>query len=172
MRTTASANWLWLTFAVIAADRLTKYAVESKTVVGFRHVLIPQFAALVHSRNSGVAFGLLGDSGNRWFPALLLVISAAVVLMLGWLLLTERVPSGLSAAGCALLAGGAAGNLLDRMLHGAVTDFVELHAGTFYWPAFNLADSAITIGAVLLAIEMFRSSGQTSSDTRHPSTQE
>jgi signal peptidase II len=61
----------------------------------------------------------------------------------------------------ALLAGGAAGNLVDRVMHGAVTDFVELHAGNFYWPAFNLADSAITAGAALMVIEMFRG------DSRH-----
>jgi signal peptidase II len=169
MRTSASANWLWLTFAVIVADRATKYAIESRTVEGFRQVIIPNFAALVHNRNTGVAFGIFGESGNHWFPPLLLVISGAVVVFLTWLLLKGSVPGGVSAAGCALLAGGAAGNLLDRMLHGAVTDFVELHAGTFYWPAFNLADSAITVGAVLLAIEMFRSSGQTRNESLRPS---
>jgi signal peptidase II len=161
-----SARWLWLALAILAADRATKYAVESMTSEGFRRVVIPGFAALVHSRNSGMAFGLLGGADAQWLPSVLLLISAGVVLLLAWLLFTGRVYTALGGAGLALLAGGAAGNLLDRLLHGAVTDFVELHAGSFYWPAFNLADSAITIGAALLMIELFRG------DSRRPVTQE
>jgi signal peptidase II len=166
MRAAPSARWLWLALATLAADRVSKYAVESLTTEGFRRVLIPGFAALVHSRNTGMAFGLFGDAQARWFPAVLLVTSGAVVLLLAWLLYAGRVGSALAGAGVSLLAGGAAGNLLDRLLHGAVTDFLELHAGSFYWPAFNLADSAITIGAVLLMIELFRS------DSRHHAPQE
>jgi signal peptidase II len=150
-----SARWLWLAAAILAADRASKYAVESLTSEGFRRVLIPGFAALVHSRNSGMAFGLFGDGGARWFPAILLPVAGFVVLLLAWILFAGRVSTALSGAGLALLAGGAAGNLLDRLLHGNVTDFVELHAGNFYWPAFNAADSAITIGAIFLLIEMF-----------------
>lgn len=151
-----SARWLWLTLAILAADRATKYAVESLTAEGFRHVLIPGFAALVHSRNTGMAFGLFGDAGLQWVPVVLLFVSGGVVLLIAWILFAGLVNTALSGAGMSLLAGGAAGNLLDRLLHGAVTDFVELHAGSFYWPAFNLADSAITIGAALLLIELFR----------------
>jgi signal peptidase II len=166
MSTARSARWLWLAFAIVAADRATKYAVESLTDEGFRRVLIPGFAALVHSRNTGMAFGLFSGSDAQWFPVLLLVVSSGVVLLLAWLLFTGRVDTSLSSAGLALLAGGAAGNLLDRLIHGAVTDFVELHVGSFYWPAFNLADSAITIGAALLVIELFRG------DSRRPVAQE
>ena len=151
-----SARWLWLALAVLAADRATKYAVESYTSEDFRRVLIPQFAALVHSRNTGMAFGLFAGSGTRWLTVALLLVSFAVVLLLAWLLFAGRVATTLAQAGVALLAGGAAGNLLDRLLHGAVTDFLELHVGSFYWPAFNVADSAITVGAVLLVVEMFR----------------
>jgi signal peptidase II len=161
-----SARWLWLTLAVLAADRATKYLVESRTDEGFRHVLVSGFAALVHSRNTGMAFGLFGGADAAWFPAVLLLVSGAVVLLLAWLLFSGHAGGPLAGAGLALLAGGAAGNLLDRLLHGAVTDFVELHAGSFYWPAFNLADSAITVGAALLVIELFRG------DSRHTVTQE
>ena len=166
MAAVSSARWLWLTLAVVAADRATKYAVESRTTEGFRGVLISGFAALVHSRNTGMAFGLFAGSGTGWLSVALLLISSAVVLFLAWLLLSGRIATPLACAGLALLAGGAAGNLLDRVMHGAVTDFVELHAGNFYWPAFNLADSAITVGAVLLILEMFRG------DSRHAATQE
>ena len=166
MRAAPSARWLWLTLAVLAADRATKYAVESLTSEGFRRVLIPEFAALVHSRNTGMAFGLFGGSDTRWFSVALLLVSSAVVVFLVWLLLTGRATTTPAQAGLALLAAGAAGNLLDRLIHGAVTDFLELHAGSFYWPAFNLADSAITVGAALLAIEIFRG------DSRRAATQE
>jgi signal peptidase II len=103
-----------------------------------------------------MAFGLLADSQGRWVSLALMMMSAAVIFLLAWLLLAGRVPTTLSQAGLALLAGGAAGNLLDRLLHGSVTDFVELHVGRFYWPAFNLADSAITVGAILMVIDLFR----------------
>ena len=156
MRAAPSARWLWLALAILAADRATKYAVESLTTEGFHRVLVPGFAALVHSRNTGMAFGLLGESHARWVSLILLLISSAVVLLVAWLLFAGRVEKALTGAGLALLAGGATGNLLDRLLHGAVTDFVELHAGNLYWPAFNLADSAITIGAALLMMELFR----------------
>jgi signal peptidase II len=161
-----SARWLWLTLAILAADRATKYAVESLTDEGFRRVLIPGFAALVHSRNSGMAFGLFGGSDTRRFAMILLLVASAVVLLLAWLLFAGRVGTTLGGAGLALLAGGAAGNLLDRLIHGDVTDFVELHVSSFYWPAFNLADSAITIGAALLMIDLFRG------DSRRPVAQE
>jgi signal peptidase II len=151
-----SARWLWLALAVLAVDRATKYAVELLTEEGFQRVLIPQFAALVHSRNTGMAFGLFAGSDTRWLTAALLLVSFAVVMVLAWLLFAGRVATTLTQAGLALLAGGAAGNLLDRLLHGAVTDFLELHAGSYYWPAFNVADSAITAGAVLMLIEIFR----------------
>jgi len=156
MLVASSARWLWLTLAILAADRATKYAVESLTAEGFRQVLVPGFAALVHSRNTGMAFGLFGGSETRWFSLGLLLVAGAVVLLLAWLLVTGRSGTPLTGAGLASLAGGAAGNLLDRLLHGAVTDFVELHAGSFYWPAFNVADAAITVGAVLLIIELYR----------------
>ena len=156
MGAAASARWLWLALAVLAADRATKFAVERLTEEGFRRVLIPQFAALVHSRNTGMAFGLFAGSDTRWLTVALLLVSSAVVLVLAWLLLAGRVATTLTQAGLALLAGGAAGNLLDRLLHGAVTDFLELHVGSFYWPAFNVADSAITAGAILMLIEIFR----------------
>ena len=159
-----SARWLWLALAVLAADRATKYAVERFVAEHFRREFIPHFAALVHSRNTGIAFGLLADSQGRWVSLALMMISAAVIFLLAWLLLAGRVPTALSQAALALLAGGAAGNLLDRLLHGSVTDFVELHVGRFYWPAFNLADSAITVGAILMVIELFRG------DSRHAAT--
>jgi signal peptidase II len=150
----AGVRWLWLAVAILAADRATKYSIERFTTEGFRRRLVPNFADLVHSRNSGMAFGLFSESASKWISFLLVLSSAAVIILLVWLLLAEHVRTTESQAGVALIAGGAAGNLLDRLLHGGVTDFLELRAGNFRWPAFNLADSAITIGAALIIFEV------------------
>ena len=154
MAASRSVRWLWLTLAVLAADRATKYAIERLTDEGFRRPLVPNFADLVHSVNAGIAFGLLSESVSKWISLLLVLSSAAVISLLAWLLFAGHAGPLESQAGIALIAGGAAGNLLDRLLHGGVTDFLELRAGNFRWPAFNLADSAITIGAALIVFEL------------------
>ena len=150
------ARWLWLTLAVIAADRATKFLVERRLAEGARRELIANFAALVHAQNPGIAFSMFSESSSHWVVYALMGSSAVVVALLVWLIVSGHIEDAPIEAGLALIAGGAAGNLLDRLLHGGVTDFLELHAGRFFWPAFNLADSAITVGAVLLAFELIR----------------
>ena len=149
-----SVRWLWLALATLAADRGSKFAIERLTAEGFRRPLVPDFADLVHSVNAGIAFGLFSETASKWISFLLILSSAAVILLLVWLLFAGRAGRAESQAGIALIAGGAAGNLLDRLLHSGVTDFLELRAGSFRWPAFNLADSAITIGAALIIFEL------------------
>jgi len=151
-----SARWLWLALAVAAADRLTKSAVERFTAEGFRRPLIPGFADLVHSVNSGIAFGLFSDPPSKWVSMALIGSSTLVILLLAWMLVAGYAGKLETQIGVALIAGGAAGNLIDRLLHGGVTDFLELRAGSFRWPAFNLADSAITMGAVLILYDLLR----------------
>lgn len=150
----SSVRWLWLTLATLVADRASKFAVERITAEGFRRSLVPNFADLVHSVNAGIAFGLFSETASKWVSFLLVLGSTAVILLLVWLLIAGHAGRVESQAGIALIAGGAAGNLLDRLLHGGVTDFLELRAGNFRWPAFNLADSAITIGAALIVFEL------------------
>lgn len=150
-----SARWLWLTFAVVAADRASKFGVEQLTSQGYRRTMIPHFADLVHSVNAGIAFGLFSESDFKWVSFLLVTASTVVILLLVWLLAAGIAGGTASQAGIALIAGGAAGNLLDRLLYGGVTDFLELYAGKFRWPAFNVADAAITIGAVLIILDLF-----------------
>ena len=149
-----SVRWLWLTLAIVAADRASKFAIERLTTEGFRRPLVPNFADLVHNVNPGIAFGLFSETASKWIFFLLVLSSAAVIVLLIWLLVAGYAGRVESQIGIALIAGGAAGNLLDRLLHGGVTDFLELHAGTFRWPAFNLADSAITVGAALIIFEL------------------
>jgi signal peptidase II len=150
----AGARWLWLSLAVLAADRATKFAIERYTSPYFRFSVVSDIVMLVHNQNPGIAFGVLSNSTSPWLAPLLLITSAMVIVVLGWLLVSGRAGGRLAQAGLALILGGAAGNALDRLIHGGVTDFVEIRLGTFSWPAFNIADSAISIGAALVVVEL------------------
>jgi len=150
----ARIKWLWLTLAVVVLDRATKAWFESQTYEGYRRELVHNFAYFVQSRNPGMAFGLLSDTTSAWFRVALVAGSLLVIGALAWLLVAGRSSAGLTLAGLALLLGGATGNLTDRVLHGAVTDFFEVWLGSYHWPAFNVADSAITIGALLVVLEL------------------
>ena len=150
----AGARWLWLSLAVLAADRATKFAIEGYTSPYFRFSVVSDIVMLVHNQNPGIAFGVFSNSTSPWLAPLLLITSALVIVVLGWLLVSGRAGGRLAQAGLALILGGAAGNALDRLIHGGVTDFVEIRLGTFSWPAFNVADSAISIGAALVVAEL------------------
>lgn len=154
-----------LAFAVLALDQATKYAVERFTANGSSRTLIPGFLNLVHTTNSGVAFGLLADSPNPWLAPALIFFSVAVIVLLGWLLVTGRAGGWLGPWGLALILGGAAGNVLDRAMRHRVTDFIDFYLGSHHWYTFNVADSAIVLGAALVVLELFR-------DWRHHPTQE
>ena len=168
MSGTARPGWrglALLAFAVLASDQATKYVVERFTTVGSTRVLIPGFLNLVHTTNPGVAFGLLADSPTPWLPLLLIFFSVAVIVLLGWLLVTGRGGGMLGQWGLALILGGAAGNVLDRVMRRSVTDFIDFYMGSHHWYTFNLADSAIVIGAALVLVELFQ-------DWRHHPTRE
>lgn len=147
-------RWLWLTLAVVVLDRASKAWFEARTVEGWRHELIHNFIYLVHARNPGIAFGVLADSASTFTRVILISGSLAVIAVLAWLLVTGKIASTMGNAGLALLLGGAAGNVSDRIFHGAVTDFFEVWFGTYHYPAFNVADSAITIGAILILLDV------------------
>jgi signal peptidase II len=147
-------RWLWLTLAVVLLDRASKAWFESQTTEGWRHELIHNFMYLVHSRNPGLAFGIFSDSASAATRIILIVGSIAVIAVLAWLLVTSQSGSSMALAGLALLLGGATGNVTDRIVHGAVTDFFELWFGTYRYPAFNVADSAIFVGAALILFDV------------------
>ncbi|MFZ3332708.1 MAG: signal peptidase II [Candidatus Acidiferrales bacterium] len=151
-----------LSLGALAADQLSKHAVERYTAPGSLRVLVPGLLNLVHTTNPGVAFGLFADSENPWRGPVLIVFSVAVIGMLVWLLATGRAGGRAGECGIALILGGAVGNVLDRFLHHSVTDFIDFHIGAHHWYTFNVADSAIVIGAALVVLELFR-------DARHPS---
>jgi signal peptidase II len=150
----SGARWLWLSFGVLAADRATKFAIERYTSVFFRRPILSDIVVLVHNQNPGIAFGVFSDSNSSWLAPLLLLSSVAVMGLLVWILLSGRAGGRLAQCGLALILGGAAGNAIDRLIHGGVTDFLDVRLGTYHWPAFNVADSAISIGAVLVLIEL------------------
>jgi signal peptidase II len=164
---TQGARWLWLSLAVLAADRATKFAIEKYTSLFFRHSIITDIVVLVHSQNPGIAFSMFSDSRSRWLTPLL--VSSAVVVMglLVWMIITGRAGGALAQCGLALILGGAAGNALDRVIHGSVTDFLEVRLWKYIWPAFNVADSAITIGAILVVFELFFSGRQQAGSRGH-----
>jgi signal peptidase II len=150
----ARLRWLWLTLAVVLLDRATKAWFEVKTNEGWHHELIHNFIYLVHSKNPGIAFGVFADSPSPGMRLVLIVGSALVIAVLAWLFVAGHTGGSLTAAGLALLLGGATGNVTDRIVHGAVTDFFEVWLGSYHWPAFNVADSAITIGAALIILDV------------------
>lgn len=151
MSRTGGRPWLlaFVTAAVVCGlDQLSKAIVASSLVPGERRDFLP-LVDVVHVRNTGVAFGALG--GRGWLVPLLATVAAAGVLI--WFASNPDRPGGWLPAG--LVLGGAAGNLIDRVRLGAVTDFIKLP----HWPAFNLADVAITAGVIALLIVAERSAG-------------
>ena len=148
-------RWLWLTLAVVLLDRASKAWFEACTIEGWRHEVIRHFIYLVDSRNPGMAFGALADSASTTTRVMLIAGSLVVIGILAWLLVAGKISSRIGNAGLALLLGGAAGNVADRIIHGAVTDFFEVWIGTYHYPAFNVADSAITVGAALILLDVF-----------------
>jgi signal peptidase II len=147
-------RFLWLTLAIVILDRATKAWFEAQTFEGWTHELIHHFIYLVHSSNPGIAFSFFADSASPWTRVILIISSIAVIAGISWLLVSLKSGGTLTIAGLALLLGGATGNVTDRILHGAVTDFFEVWLGSYRWPAFNVADSAITIGAALIIIDV------------------
>jgi signal peptidase II len=150
----SGARWLWLSLAVLAADRATKFAIERHTSPFFRRPVVSDIVVLVHSQNPGIAFSMFSDSRSPWLAPLLVASSVVVMALLVWMIVTGRAGGAMAQCGLALILGGAAGNALDRVIHGGVTDFLEVRLWTYVWPAFNVADSAITIGAVLVLFEL------------------
>jgi signal peptidase II len=156
---TARAKWpiaLGTAALVIALDQLTKVVVASRMRLHETIPLLDGFAALTYVRNTGAAFGLLAGRAVALRVPFFLVISALAVVLLVWFLRSVPAERRWIIAACGGVAGGAIGNMIDRILLGEVIDFVDLSIGTYHWPAFNVADSAITIGVIVLCLDALR----------------
>jgi signal peptidase II len=148
----SALRWLWLALAVIVLDQASK-ALVVETFELFEVLPLLPMLELTRLHNTGAAFSFLaGASGwQRWFfIGLALVVAAGITV---WLRQLPARGQSLLAAGLALVMGGALGNVIDRVQHGHVIDFIHLHWREAYFPAFNVADSAITIGAALLILD-------------------
>lgn len=153
---TARSLMYGLAGAVFAVDRLTKWVIETHVSAFDNHVVIPGFFEIVHSQNSGAAFGLFAESTSEWRTALLVGFSiVALVALVVMLWRTARLDRK-TAIALALILGGAMGNVFDRVRWGTVTDFLLFYIGNYQWPAFNAADSAIVIGSGLLLLDFFK----------------
>jgi signal peptidase II len=142
---------LWIAAVVFFSDQLTKFA-ASDYLTRHGDVQLTSFLnfALVH--NTGAAFGFL-SSASGWQNILFIVVASVACIVILWMTWRLTTNDRVLGAGLMLVLGGAAGNLTDRLLHGYVIDFVDVYYRAWHWPAFNVADSAITVGAVLLAVD-------------------
>ncbi|HKQ96575.1 MAG TPA: signal peptidase II [Candidatus Polarisedimenticolia bacterium] len=160
----ASGRLLWaaLSATILLFDQISKAQVRRLLPLHESVTVLPGFVQLTHVTNRGALFGMLHDLPDPWRSALFtLVPLLAIVLILGF---QARTPAGarIAHAGLALILGGAAGNLADRLRFGQVTDFVDVFVGAHHWPAFNLADSSICVGVALLVLDLMRHGGRPS----------
>jgi signal peptidase II len=139
--------------AIVLADQITKWMVLGR-LAPWERVEITAFFNLVLAFNKGAAFSFLAGAGGWQTP--LLVAFALVAAVVVSVMLLRSPGRRMFCAGLALILGGAVGNVIDRLRYGHVVDFLDLHAGGWHWPAFNVADSAITVGAALLILDGFR----------------
>jgi signal peptidase II len=146
-------KWLWVSVVVLILDQCTKLLADAMLSMHQSVVLLP-FLALRKAYNYGAAFSFLGDASGwqRWFFIVLALVVIAILVV--WL---YRLPSGDTGARVALvlILGGAAGNVIDRLVYGYVIDFIDVFYGSWHWPTFNVADSAISVGAFLLLVDAF-----------------
>jgi len=159
-------KYLWLSsiaVAVLVLDQVTKYLVMQHIPrIGSVRV-IPGFFDLINVRNRGAAFGILSGDHGGWRIALFVIISIAALAVIA--LLVRSVRDRMTLVSFSLIAGGAIGNLVDRIRFGEVVDFIDWYYRSWHWPTFNIADSAITVGVLLLVVDMLFTSKQEARET-------
>jgi len=144
-------KYLWIAVVVLVLDQLTKMAAADYFAQQMEVRLAP-FLSLVLVHNTGAAFGFL-SSASGWQNLFFIVVAVIACAAILWVTARLETKDSLIAIGLMLVLGGALGNVIDRLVHGYVIDFIDVHYQAWHWPAFNVADSAITIGAVLLLFD-------------------
>lgn len=145
----------WIAVIVLILDQLTKF-IAADYLAAHGEIQLAPFFSFVLVHNTGAAFGILSSAGgwqNIFFIAVAF-IACIVILWMSWRLNSKDI---FLAVSLVLILGGAMGNLIDRLIHGHVIDFIDVYYRSWHWPAFNIADSAITVGAIILGIDAFRS---------------
>lgn len=152
-------TWMVVALLIVIADQLTKWAII-QWVPLYDRVPLNSFINLTHQQNTGAAFSILAGAGGwqRWFFIVLATVISAVIAV--WIWRIRRAGQAWLAAGLALVLGGAIGNLIDRILLGYVTDFIQVWFGSWAFPSFNVADAGISVGAALLIIDALFFSGR------------
>jgi signal peptidase II len=138
---------------ILAADQLTKKMVEASIPPQAIIPVVPHFFNLTHTQNSGAAFGLFSGSSSPWKTALLILVSGALLVTLVGIIWRNQMQWE-AGVGLSLILGGASSNLLDRISRGKVVDFLDFYFRSYHWFTFNLADSAIVVGAGFLILQM------------------
>jgi len=141
---------------VLLLDQITKAVVHNKMALYQSIEVVRHFIHLTYLRNTGVAFGFLAASRSTWRIVFFILVSIVAIGCVIYLLKNLRPGRKVTAFSLSLILGGASGNLIDRLRLGEVIDFFDLHWYNYHWPAFNVADAAITIGVILLLIQMLR----------------
>jgi signal peptidase II len=147
-----AAGWFGL-------DRVTKLLIQSNMMPDDVSTVIPGFFNIVYAGNRGIVFGLLSEGESEWRAFFLIGLTALVIATVA-VVLWQSSPRGLAASrwsrlGLSLVLGGALGNLYDRLASGAVTDFLDVYVGGYHWPAFNVADSGLCVGAALILLDIW-----------------
>lgn len=155
---------LKISLPAILFDHATKYLVEHRTPEDWVYTVIPGFFDLVHRHNRGVAFSMLADFEGPWLTPVLIGFAIVMIGVLVWLMGAPETGGPRTRMGLALIAGGATGNVLDRIVRGSVVDFADFYVGIHHWPAFNVADSAIFIGACFVIFDLLFVSGSKSQE--------
>jgi signal peptidase II len=146
--------FFFIAAAVLLLDRLAKWSVDSNIPLHNSVTVIPGCFRLTHVENTGAAFGLFAESTAQWKIGALVSFSVIALIVVSMLLWKHSHSLSTTTIGLSLILGGATGNLWDRMLTGHVVDFLDFYVGSYHWPAFNVADSAIVVGAILLVLEI------------------
>ena len=155
----SKSQWSRLSYLLISAgalvlDRVTKWQVQQRLELHDSITVIPKFFRVIHLENPGAAFGLFADAPTPLKLGILITLSIVALVLVSILLWRSSRSLSSSSVGLALILGGAVGNLWDRLLHHRVTDFLLFYYHQHEWPAFNLADSAIVVGAALLVFDL------------------
>lgn len=153
MRLSPSIRLLLTAAGVVGVDQAVKIAVASRLRIFELVQVVPGFFNITYIRNPGAAFGFLSNLDPPWGLAVFGGAAVLAALALCYLYFATSPELGWTRLGIALVLGGALGNLIDRVRFGEVVDFIDLHWGTYHWPSFNVADSAITVGVALIVLE-------------------
>jgi signal peptidase II len=147
--------WLLLVgFGVVLLDQLTKWVIHSSLLI-HESIYVTSFFNIIHIRNKGAAFGLLSNAPSGFREIFFVVVSIIAIVVIIFLIAKTEQRQAMRYISFSFILGGAVGNLIDRLRFQEVIDFLDLHVGSYHWPAFNVADSAITVGVIILVIQLF-----------------